>query len=270
MILVNGVPGDAIAATDRGLAYGDGVFRTLAVRGGKPRQWRRHYERLDRDCAALGIECPAEAVLRSDLAHLAQSDSDCAVKIIVTRGKGARGYAPPLPAQPSRIVSASPLPSYPPDFAVRGVRLRRCAIRLGFQTALAGVKHLNRLENVLARREWNDADIAEGILCDMEGYAVGGTMTNLFLFERGALYTPGLARCGVAGVTRDRVIEAAERHGMVCHVENIAYERVLQAEELWLTNSLVGIWHARELDGRRWAPAIQAARMRQWLDEEGA
>jgi len=270
MILVNGVPGDTIAVTDRGLAYGDGVFRTLAVRGGQPRQWRRHYDRLGRDCAALGIVCPDETTLRSDLAQLSNSGSDFAVKIIITRGSGPRGYAPPSPAQPTRIVSASALPQYPQDFAARGIRLRLCAIRLGFQPALAGVKHLNRLENVLARREWDDADIAEGLLCDTEGNAICGTMTNLFLVERGALFTPALTRCGVAGVTRDRVIDAAARHGVACHVENVACERVLQAEEVWLTNSLVGIWQARELGDRRWAPGTLVARMRQWLDEESA
>ena len=270
MILVNGIPGDTIAVTDRGLAYGDGVFRTLAVHGGQPRQWRRHYDRLSRDCAALGIVCPDETALRSDLTQLSRSGSDFAVKIIITRGSGSRGYAPPSPAQPTRIVSASALPQYPQDFAARGIRLRLCAIRLGFQPALAGVKHLNRLENVLARREWNDADIAEGLLCDTEGNAICGTMTNLFLVERGALFTPALTRCGVAGVTRDRVIDAAAQHGVACHVENIACERVLQAEEVWLTNSLVGIWQARELGDRRWAPGTLAAHMRQWLDEESA
>lgn len=270
MILVNGVPGDAIAVSDRGLAYGDGVFRTLAVRGGQPRQWRRHFDRLSRDCAALGIVCPDEPTLRADLMQLSRGRSDFAVKIIITRGSGTRGYAPPSTAQTTRIVSASALPQYPRDFAERGIRLRLCSIRLGFQPALAGIKHLNRLENVLARQEWNDADIAEGLLCDIEGHAICGTMTNLFMVERGALYTPELTRCGVAGVTRDRVMAAAARHGVVCHVENIAYERVLQAEEVWLTNSLVGLWQVRELGDRRWAPGTLVARMRQWIDEESA
>ncbi|MDP1717738.1 MAG: aminodeoxychorismate lyase [Burkholderiales bacterium] len=270
MILVNGVTSDAIAVTDRGLAYGDGVFRTFAVRGGEPLQWQRHYDRLNRDCATLGIACPDEATLRADLAHLSRSGSDFAVKIIITRGPGARGYAPPSPAHPTRIVSASALPHYPQDFASRGIRLRLCALRLGFQPALAGIKHLNRLENVLARREWNDADIAEGLLCDTEGNAICGTMTNLFLVERGALFTPALTRCGVAGVTRDRVIDAAARHGVACHVENISYERVMRAGEVWLTNSLVGVWQAWELGDRRWAPGTLVAHMRQWLDEEGA
>jgi len=270
MFLVNGVSSDAIAVTDRGLAYGDGVFRTFAVRGSEPQHWRRHYDRLHRDCAVLGMVCPDETTLRSDLAQLSRDNPDFAAKIIITRGPGARGYAPPVPAQPTRIVSASALPHYPQDFATRGIRLHLCAIRLGYQPALAGVKHLNRLENVLARREWHDAEIAEGLLCDMEGHAICGTMTNLFMVERGTLFTPEVTRCGVAGVTRDRVIAAAAEHGLACHIDNIAYERLLQAEEIWLTNSLVGLWPVRELGGKSWAPGPLAARVRQWLDEESA
>lgn len=268
MILVNGVSSDTIAVTDRGLAYGDGVFRTFPVRGGQPQQWRRHFEKLRFDCAALRIPCPDEASLLADLARLAGSGPDFAAKIIITRGSGPRGYAPPASPTPTRIVSSSALPRYPQDFAERGVRLRLCAIRLGFQPALAGIKHLNRLESILARQEWDGEDYAEGLLRDMEGNAVCGTMSNLFTVERGGLFTPDLTRCGVAGVTRDRVIEAAARRAIACRVENIAYERVMQAEEVWLTNSLVGIWQVRELGDRRWEAGTLAARMRRWVDEK--
>src|SRR5574340_259088 len=187
MILVNGVPGDAIAATDRGLAYGDGVFRTFVVRGGRPLHWQRHYSRLHGDCAALGISCPDEAVLRAELAQAAERAPDCIAKITVTRGLGQRGYALPSPANPTRIVAISALPHYPPDFAGRGVKAHLCKLRLGFQPALAGIKHLNRLENVLARAEWSDAAIAEGLLLDTEGNVIEGTMSNLFIVEHGAL-----------------------------------------------------------------------------------
>jgi 4-amino-4-deoxychorismate lyase len=271
MNLVNGVPGDAIAISDRGLAYGDGVFRTLSVRDGHPRHWRRHFDKLSSDCAVLGIAAPDETTLLAELAQLARSAGpDFAFKIIITRGSGPRGYAPPSPAQPTRIVSASALPQYPQDFSARGIRLRLCMLRLGFQPALAGVKHLNRLENVLARQEWGDADIAEGLLCDIEGHVICGTMTNLFIVERGVLFTPSLARCGVAGVTRDRVMVAAAGHRVDCRVEHISYDRLMQAEEVWFVNSLVGLWQGRELGDRRWAPGTLAARMRQWLDEESA
>lgn len=268
MILVNGAISDTVAAADRGLAYGDGVFRTLAIRGGRVQSWTRHYHKLARDCDAVSIPCPAEAILRDELGRLASHEPDCASKIIVTRGAGQRGYAPPSDVQPTRIVMSSALPRHPPEFAQSGVKVRLCSLRLGLQPALAGVKHLNRLENVLARAEWNDPDTAEGLLFDGEGNVIGGTRSNLFIVERDALATPDLSRCGVAGVTRDRVMEAAASHRIACSVEHIGLGRVLQAQEVLLVNSLIGIWQVRALGDKAWAQGTLVASVRQWLDEE--
>ncbi len=268
MILINGIPGDVIAVTDRGLSYGDGVFRTLAVREGRPQHWLRHFARLRSDCAALNIACPEEAVLRTELEQVARREPECVVRITVTRGSGLRGYAPPSPANPTRIVMTSAFPQYPADFAVRGVKARVCRLRLGFQPALAGIKHLNRLENVLARGEWSDAAVAEGLLLDAEDHAIEGTMSNLFIVEHGSLVTPDLSRCGVAGVTRERLIENAARHGVTCHVAPVSYQRLLKADEILLVNSIIGVWQVRELDSEIRNPGTFVARVRQWLDEE--
>lgn len=268
MILVNGAASDTLPAADRGLAYGDGVFRTLAIRAGRTRSWARHYRKLAHDCEALGIPCPQEAILRDELARLAAHEPDCAAKAIVTRGAGRRGYAPPLRIQPTRIVMSARLPQYPAEFAESGVKVRVCALRLGFQPALAGVKHLNRLENVLARSEWTDPGIAEGLMLDGEGNVIGGTMTNVFIVESSALATPDLSRSGVAGVTRDRVIAAATVRGLACSVEHISLERVMRAQEVLLVNSLIGAWQVRELDERVWAAGKLTTDLRRWLDEE--
>lgn len=268
MILVNGVASDTVFAADRGLAYGDGVFRTLAIRGGRPRSWLRHYRKLAHDCARLAIPCPAEESLRGELARLAAPEPDCAAKIIVTRGAGQRGYAAPSRVEPTRIVISAALPQHPVSFVQSGVKVHLCSIRLGFQPALAGVKHLNRLENVLARAEWNDPGIAEGLLLDGAGNAIGGTRTNLFIVERDTLATPDLSRCGVAGVTRDRVIEAAARYGIACGVEPLNLDRIVLAQEVLLVNSLIGVWQVRELSDKTWTPGKLVASVRQWLDDE--
>ena len=268
MILVDGAPGELIGATDRGLAYGDGVFRTFAVRRAQPKSWLRQFGKLNHDCAALAIPCPTEETMRADIARITEHEPDCAVKVMVTRGQSSRGYAPPEPTRPARLVMSFPLPEYPADYAESGVRVHLCRLRLGFQAALAGIKHLNRLENVLARAEWSDAAIAEGVLLDGEGNVVGGTMTNLFMFENGALITPDLGRCGVAGVTRDRVIDAAAKHHLSCRVERIALDRLLRAPEVLLVNSLIGAWQIRELGPRKWEPGKLTADVRHWLDED--
>ncbi len=268
MILVNGAVSNSLAAIDRGLAYGDGVFRTLAVRDGRPHAWRHHFQKLERDCNALAIPCPKKEKLTEELGLVAEREPRCAVKIVVTRGPGKRGYALPQSVEPTRIVMSFPLPTYRKEFGQSGIKARLCSLRLGFQPALAGIKHLNRLENVLARNEWDDSEIAEGLLLDAEGNVIGGTMSNVFIVENGALATPDLSRCGVAGVTRERVFAHAAEHGIVCRVEHIAFERVLQADEVFVVNSLIGVWQIRNLDRKAWMPGLLGARVRRWLDEE--
>lgn len=269
MTLVDGVPGAAVPADDRGFTYGDGVFRTFALLGGSPQHWGRHYAKLCADCRALQIEPPSSTDLLRDLETLAADMPDCAVRITVTRGSGGRGYAMPESPQSRRVVNAAPLPDYPGQWAEEGVTVRVCSMRLSAQLRLAGIKHLNRLENVLARAEWNDPSIAEGLLLDAAGHVIEGTRSNLFIVEDNALRTPDLAVCGVSGVTRERVIEAARQHGFPCHVEPITLDRLERATEILLVNSLIGVWPVARLEGRRWSAFPVASLVRKWLDAPG-
>lgn len=252
MILIDGQRSDQINALDRGLAYGDGVFRTLrAVRGDIP-YWRRHYRKLASDCAALSLECPVQSLLRAELAQLLMAEPECVVKIIVTRGVGGRGFAFPSSARCTRVVASFPSPVTRAKVDVLGVRVRWCETRLAIQPRLAGIKHLNRLENVLARSEWNDADIVEGLMLDREGRVVEGTYCNLFLVEQGRLITPELCNCGVAGVQRERVMEVAAQAGIPCSVEIVSQARVCNADQVLICNSVIGLWWVSALEQRRW------------------
>ena len=265
LTFVDGKPADSIPVDDRGLAYGDGVFRTLAVRAGRALLWKRHYAKLATDCRALAITAPDETLLLDDLRHITAGMPDCTLKITVTRGSGGRGYAMPGTVIPRRIVAASPLPDYPPEYATQGVNVRYCAQRLALQPALAGVKHLNRLENVLARAEWQDPSVAEGLLLDSDGAVIEGTRCNLFLVEQGKLVTPDLSRCGVAGVTRDAIIEVAAKNGMACRIETVRRERLEAANEVLLVNSLIGAWPVARIEGRTWNHFETATCVRKWL-----
>jgi len=249
MILVNGTAADSIPASDRGLAYGDGVFRTLRAANGKPLHWTQHYARLVHDCAQLALPCPDELALRNEAVRAGAAHPNAAIKIIVTRGSAPRGYAPPRSPIPLRVVLSSP---YQPQAAEEGIQAHLCKLRLSHQPALAGVKHLNRLENVLARAEWQAPEIREGLLLDHDGNAIGGTMSNLFIVEDGALLTPDLSSCGVAGVTRDRVMAIAQTLGLACHVENCTLQRLRDANEVFFVNSLIGLWPLRRLEQRLW------------------
>ena len=270
MILVNAIAVDAVPATDRGLAYGDGVFRTLAVRNGRPRVWRRQFAKLASDASALGIPCPEEATLQAEVQQVAQGEPACAVKILLTRGDAARGYAISAPATATRIVMSSPWPRHPENWLEQGVTARICRLRLAAQPALAGIKHLNRLENVLARAEWNDPAIAEGLLLDSKGNVISGTMSNVFIAEAGRIATPELCQCGVAGVTRDRLLEGARRDGIVCGVEPVSLDRLLASEEVMLVNSLIGVWQVRSIENKSWGPGTLTARVRRWLAADDA
>jgi 4-amino-4-deoxychorismate lyase len=261
---------DSVPATDRGLAYGDGMFRTLQVRAGRAVHWERHVEKLAADCGRLAIACPAADVLHEDVMAVTAEQPDAAVKIIITRGIGARGYRPTIDARANRVVIATPLPVYPERYAMEGVMAHLCRIRLGTQPALAGMKHLNRLENVIARAEWEEGPYAEGILCDEQGDVISGTMTNLFILEGERLSTPDLSRCGVAGVTRALVLERAVTAGIASSIERIALDRVVRADEVFLVNSLIGLWPVRSIAGKAVRTGPMASRIRNWIDESGS
>jgi 4-amino-4-deoxychorismate lyase len=268
MIVINGAAGEAVDARDRGLAYGDGVFRTLLVRQGRPEGWPLHYAKLAHDCHALQIACPKQALLENELALAIGTELDCVAKIIITRGAGKRGYAVDGTAPPTRILQTSPLYPYPVRYEEEGVRVHMCETRLCSQPRLAGVKHLNRLENVLARMEWDDPEIAEGLLFDHEGNLIEGTMSNIFLRRGTELFTPDLSRCGVAGVTRDRIMAAVGSIGLSASIRNISLDFLQAAEEVLLCNSVIGAWHVRECGSMRWAPGKLAKTVRQILHDE--
>jgi 4-amino-4-deoxychorismate lyase len=267
MILVNGVASEVISALDRGLAYGDGVFRTFPLIDGVARLWVRQYRKLRDDCRALAIDCPAQSDLEADIGRLATAGPDMAIKIIVTRGQGARGFKIQLGAPANRIVMSFPLPAYPPQFREVGIKAWVCRLRLAHQPKLAGIKHLNRLENVLARSEWNDPQIPEGILLDSYGNVIEGTMSNLFIARDQTLITPDLNRCGVAGVQRERVLEFAAEHDVPIRIETFPMEALLRADEGCLVNSLIGLWRIKELDRKHWENGEMAGRISCWLDE---
>lgn len=234
-LMDEGVPVD-----DRGLAYGDGLFETVLVRDGEPLLWPEHMARLARGCRALGIPMPDAAEL-DGLPALAGAGLKI-LKLILTRGSGGRGYLAPTPAEPRLLWQFS---SFAPQARrwEAGARVRQCRLQLGLQPQLAGLKHLNRLENVLARSEWDDPDIAEGILCDSHGHLIEATCMNLVWQRQGRLETPRLEGCGVAGTLRAALMERLP----IMEVTT-GPEALVDAEAVWLVNSVQGVWPVVRLD----------------------
>jgi len=231
------------------------LFETIAVVDGQPCLWDRHLARLHAGCARLGMPPPPENQLVAEALSLSQGIDRAVLKLILTRGEGGRGYRPPRPAHPRRILRLTPWPDHPEGWRSAGVRVRYCQTRLGHQPLLAGLKHLNRLEQVLARSEWSETDVAEGLMLDIDGRVVEGTQTNLFALLDGRLVTPPLERCGVAGVVRRLVLESARALGLRVVEEVLDPARLATAEASFLTSSLVGIWPVREVAGVAFDPS---------------
>lgn len=264
-VLVNGREGGAIDADDRGFCYGDGLFETLAVRNGRPRFVDWHLERLAAGAARLGIPLPDAALLKDEMARACPGDRGV-VRIVLTRGSGPRGYRPPRDARPLRVVSGAPWPERDPACWTAGVRLRWCDMRLGRNPRLAGIKHLNRLEQVLARAEWEDDEVAEGLMMDDGGNVIGGTQTNLFAIFGDGIVTPALGECGVAGVMRRAFRRWSAEQGMTVSERRLPADELAQARGLLLTNSLIGAWPVRMLGERSFEPDARAAAFNDWLE----
>lgn len=248
MKMINGEMSELLPTTDRGLHYGDGLFETIAIINGRPRHWSLHMERLKQGCEVLGLPEPDLQLLHDEAVALCGNDERAVLKLIITRGSGGRGYLPPQPCSPNRLLFRYPWPEYP-DLS-GGIHLRVCNTPLSCNPVLAGIKHLNRLEQVLARAEWDDPEIHEGVMCDINGHVKEGTMSNLFWVSAGKLYTPDLSRCGVAGIMRTQVMALASDLGIGVTVGDVTPLELAEVDEIFITNSIIGIWPVGHYAGR--------------------
>lgn len=240
--LVNGEVNACLPVQDRGLHYGDGVFETLLVKNKAIQYLHEHYQRLDMGCQRLQISPVSFDTIERECCQLLGDLENAVIKIIVTRGNAERGYQYRPGQQATRILILYALPDYPPQNWSAGIKARVCETRLASNPRLAGIKHLNRLEQVLARSEWRDPDIAEGIMLDNHGNVIEGTASNIFMVENGQLLTPELSDCGVAGILRQRILCCAQGLGIHTQQEIIPLNRLFRADEVFVSNSIIGVW----------------------------
>ncbi|WP_184604766.1 aminodeoxychorismate lyase [Rhodanobacter sp. MP1X3] len=259
MMLINGSAQGTVSPLDRGLAYGDGLFESIRFVGAEAPLWSRHMQRLEEGCRRLLIPPPDNEQLWHEACEVSHDLPQSVVRITLTRGVGDRGYAPAASPLLTRIVAAFAPPSVNTESYSRGVRMRICELRLAAQPLLAGIKHLNRLEQVLARGEWSDPAIAEGLLRDVDGSVISATMANLFAVIDGELRTPALDHCGIAGVARAEVLAACPQ----TQVGRIDLKALLEAEEIFLTSSVRGILPVQSLGDRNYAPGTITRKLQQ-------
>ncbi|WP_240902163.1 aminodeoxychorismate lyase [Wenzhouxiangella sp. XN24] len=265
-MLVDGLPAAAVPATDRGLNYGDGLFETLRLHRGRVCLLDRHLHRLRAGCVRLALPYPGDGVLREDIERLAgEQAGDAVLRLVLTRGDGGRGYTPPAQAQGRRIVALHPLPPIGPD----ALRLGLCTTRLGRNTALAGLKHLNRLEQVLAAAEVAAAGWDEGLMLDETGLVIEATRHNVFFLRAGRICTPPLAHAGVAGVMRQLVIETAAAMGMGGDERPLRYDELHEIDSLFLCNAVAGPRRVTGIGTRSYEQGDALERLRPGLVERG-
>lgn len=266
-ILINGQDKDTINISDRGLQYGDGLFESMAVRNSKIHLWEEHWERLALGCEKLSIYLPNKEVIENEIELLCHKEYETqfVIKLIVTRGSGARGYRYTKEQNTTRILSCHSWPDYPQHYQSQGVAVRYCKTVLSENKKLAKIKHLNRLEQVLARNEWDTDEFQEGLMLTSQGHVVDGTMSNVFAVKDSKIFTPSLSTCGVAGVMRKTIIGIAKEKGFeVCEKEFSKIELEM-ADELFLTNSLFGVWPIRIMAKTRYT---QVGNVTKQLQEE--
>jgi 4-amino-4-deoxychorismate lyase len=261
MTLINGRPGDAISSSERALHYGDGLFETIGCRGGQARWLPLHLQRLQRGCERLRLPFQDYAALADEIGTLAQGLPRCIVKVIISRGPATRrGYAPGGTEQPTRIVSRH---EWPADPQAAALRVSTSAVRLGINPLLAGLKHLNRLEQVLAQLSRPPLD-DEVLMLSSAGQVIGGSMSNVFFADEAGLFTPPLHECGVEGVMRRVVLEAAG--GLPLRVRPVAPAELGGVREAFMTNIRWGVRPVALLDGRALPSDDYAQQLRRLID----
>ncbi len=250
---VNGKATDSLAVSDRGLQYGDGVWETIAIKQGQAVQLAAHLFRLKRGLTALAIEGVDEALLKQEISqYIAQcvtspsSGAAAVLKVIITRGSGGRGYSPLGCHTPTRILSLHPWPDYPDSYSREGVDITLCETRLSHNPQLAGFKHLNRLEQVLARAEVG-SDFQEGLVRDYDDHIIEATMSNVFVVKDSqTVITPDLKNCGIEGIARSCIIDCLGEMGIEVKIGAVSLTEIEQAEGLFLSNSVMKIWPVRK------------------------
>ncbi|MFC1605753.1 aminodeoxychorismate lyase [Pseudomonadota bacterium] len=263
--LVEGEISERVSAMDRGLQYGDGLFETLAVVQGTPRFWQGHMDRLAVGCERLGLPTTPQSVLLREVQTVSAGHRRCVVKVIITRGNSGRGYGADEDVRTNRVVCAWAWPEDPGHLVETGISMRICDLRLGIQPALAGLKHLNRLEQVMARAEWRDPSIHEGILLDAEDYVISAISSNIFLVQGDRLLTPRMDRCGVRGVMRAAILNAFRNR---CEQRRITLDMLPEADEIFVCNAVRGIFPVTRIDHWEYDIGPVTREVQQWLEQQ--
>ncbi len=269
MILIDGIPADSVPVSDRALQFGDGCFTTARVSEGKVVRLEDHLQRLREACVRLAIPFTDWAVITDEMRLLSTGHTSGVLKVLISRGSGGRGYASADCVQPRRILSVSDYPGHYSRWREQGVRLATAPLRLGLNPLLAGIKHLNRLEQVLIRQFIDDAGVDEALVLDYHGRIVECCTANIFWRCKDELFTPRLDEAGVDGTMRRYLIRLLTAQGYA--VQQVAADvSVLQAaDEVFICNSLMPVVPVISIDGQGYASGKLTRRLSEICNTPG-
>ncbi|MGI2064762.1 aminodeoxychorismate lyase [Shewanella sp. MF08487] len=265
MIWVNGVPQANVDPSDRGIAYGDGLFATMRTGAEGILFFETHQARLTIGAARLGFQWQMSEALQQQLQALAIEYPLHCIKLIVSRGVGGRGYTPPEIVKPTEIVSVHAIPRHYAQWQQMGISLKTSSVRLGLQPLLAGIKHLNRLEQVLIKSHILPQGFDDWLVADIEDNIIESSMANIFFIKGNQVLTPSLAQCGVAGVMREHVMLALLEQHLNIECLPVGAERLIEFDSAFITNSILGIVDVLAIDSLTFTRTPITAQLRQTL-----
>ena len=255
MFQVNGKISKTIDVRDRSVQYGDGVFETIAVKEKSLKFWKEHYQRLNKGCKVLKIKCPPEVFLKKEINKFLRKTKKekLVLKIIISRGVGGRGYNPPRNTKPTRILGIYDWPNYLETNFTKGIMMDICKTRISAQPFLSKIKHINRLEQIIARSEWQSRNIAESIMLDMNNNVIEGTMSNIFGIKKNIFYTPIIENSGVEGIMRGVILKLLEKNKKKNIIKKITLKELLKFDEVFVCNSIFGIWPVIKISKKKFS-----------------
>lgn len=241
MYWVNGQKCETVELDDRSFQYGDGCFTTILTKHGEPICWLYHVERMTECLKRLAIPDPDWHQVKAWLQQAAFGDSVAGIKIHISRGRGGRGYSPTQAHSANVTISAFAYPNHYKVLAESGVTLGVCQQKLGLNPLLAGLKHNNRLEQVLLKAEMDQQGYVDGVALDITGNVIETTMANLFWRQGLQWFTPSLEQAGVAGTMRRRVLELLDSQGIQVNIGHFSLAHLRQSDEVLMTNAILGV-----------------------------
>jgi len=265
-VLINGIASEYVSVFDRGLHYGDGVFETIACVGNSAVFIQQHLNRMENGARKLNIPFPDRQLFLDDINCLLRgSNSNSILKLILTRGRGKRGYRYEKTQIPTRICMLSAWPDYVAHWREHGITTRFCQTQVSVNPQLAGIKSLNRLDSVLASSELGPA-FNEGFLSDIDGNVIEGSMSNIFIVSNGTLVTPDLSRCGVNGIMREQIIDIAQNSSIKVETRNITRDELLESREIFISNSVIGVCVVKQLEKQSYNTDTMTRTIKKILD----